>query len=112
MNTAPVLDRNRLLALTDGDGEFEHELLRTYRASARSALDRLGPALSAGELTRVVREAHLLKGASLNVGAMAIGACADAVEKAARAGDLALAREEARHLAAAEAALWAELDRL
>lgn len=112
MNHASVLDRNHLLEMTDGDKEFEHELLSTFRASAKGTLARLRVALSSGELTQVSREAHLLKGASLNVGATALGECAGAIEKAARAGDLASAREAARQLDAQETALWAELDRL
>jgi HPt (histidine-containing phosphotransfer) domain-containing protein len=112
MNNAAVLDRNHLLEVTDGDVEFEQELLSTFRASARVTLARLRAALETGELAQVIREAHLLKGASLNVGANAIGECAGAIEKAARAGDLASVRHEARQLDAHEAALWAELDRL
>jgi len=112
MNNVAVLDRNHLLQVTDGDVAFEQELLSTFRASAQSTLARLRVALSAGELTQVIREAHLLKGACLNVGATAIGDCAGAIEKAARAGDLAGARDDARQLDAQEAALWAELDRV
>lgn len=111
MNTAPVLDRNQLLEVTDGDAAFEQELLGAYRASATGTLGRLRTALVAGELTPVIREAHALKGASLNVGASALGECAGAIERAARAGDLTLARHEAREIDAHEAALWAELDR-
>lgn len=112
MNNAPVLDRNHLLEMTDGDGAFERELLNTYRASTKNTLDRLRTALSAGALAQVIRESHLLKGASLNIGAAAMGQCAGAIEKAARAGDLALARNEARQLDAQEAALWSEFERL
>lgn len=112
MNNAPVLDRNHLLEMTEGDAAFEQELLSTFRTSAKSALDRLRTALSIGELPQVVREAHLLKGASLNVGASALADCAGAIEKAGRAGDLAGALSAARQLDAREAALWAELDRL
>ena len=111
MNTAPVLDRKQLLEVTDGDAQFEQELLGTYRASATGTLGRLRTALAAGELTQVIREAHALKGASLNVGASALGECAGAIERAARAGNLTLARQEARELDGHEAALWAELDR-
>lgn len=111
MNFAPVLDRKQLREVTDGDVEFEQELLGAYRASATGTLGRLRTALAAGELKQVIREAHALKGASLNVGASALGECAGAIEKAARAGDLTLARHEARELDAHEAALWAEFDR-
>lgn len=111
MNKVPVLDRHHLLDLTDGDAEFERELIDTYRASATAILSRLRAGLSAGELTQVMREAHALKGASINIGAMAMGKCAGAIEAAARAGDLALVVRAVSRLDAEEAALWAELDR-
>jgi len=112
MNQAPVLDRQHLLDVTEGDGAFEQELLSTFRSSARSILARLRTALSAGELSQVIREAHALKGACLNVGATALGDCASAIEKAARGGDLTLVHDQARQLDAHEAALWAELGEL
>lgn len=111
MKNVPVLDRDHLLGVTEGDVVFEHELLSTYRASVENTLARLRAALSAYDVTRVTREAHALKGASLNVGASAMGQCAGAIEAAARAGDLALANRAAQELDAEEAALWAELDR-
>ncbi|MFC4308281.1 Hpt domain-containing protein [Steroidobacter flavus] len=112
MNQAAVLDRKHLLEMTDGDAEFERELISAYRDSAQGTLARLRTALSAGQLTQVIREAHFLKGASLNIGATAMARCAGAIEQAARAGDLTLAREQSEQLDAQEAALWAELDRL
>ena len=112
MKNVPVLDRDHLLEMTDGDVVFEHELLSTYRASVENTLARLRAAMAAGEVTQVMRQAHALKGASLNVGAQAMGECAAAIEAAARAGDLALAHRAARPLDAQETALWAELERM
>ncbi|HEY0683111.1 MAG TPA: Hpt domain-containing protein [Steroidobacter sp.] len=112
MKNAPVLDREHLFQLTEGDMEFEHELLATFRASVQLILPRLRAAVSSGDSTRIMREAHALKGASLNVGATAMGRCAGAIEEALRAGDMALAAESTRELDSEEAALWAELDRL
>jgi len=111
MKHVPALDREHLLDMTDGDVEFEHELLATYRASAQKILARLRAALAAGDLKQILREAHALKGASLNVGAAAMGQCAGAIEAAARRGDLALALDSALQLETEQAALWAELDR-
>lgn len=111
MNNVPVLDRNHLLELTEGDAEFEHELLGTFRASVVTILTRLKAGLSAGDLTKVMREAHALRGASLNIGATAMGQCAGAIEAAARGGDAALVDQAARPLDAELAALWAELER-
>ena len=112
LKNGPVLDREHLLELTEGDAEFEHELLATYRASARNILARLKSALDSGNSSQIMREAHALKGASLNVGASAMGKCAGAIEEAARAGDVTLATENARQLDTEAAALWAALDRL
>lgn len=112
MNDVPVLDHDHLLEMTGGDEIFEHELISAYRASVTSILDRLRAALSKGDMTLVMRQAHALKGASLNVGAMAMARCAGAMEEAARGRDLALADQAAQRLDAEHAALWAELDRM
>ena len=112
MNKVPVLDRDHLLEMTGGDDIFEHELMSAYRASAADIMDRLKAALSKADVTQVMREAHALKGASLNVGARAMAQCAGAIEDAARGGDLAQAEQAARPLDAEHAALWAELDRM
>lgn len=112
MNNAPLLDRNFLLEVTDGDVAFERELLGTYRASAENTLARLRAALTAAELSQITREAHALKGACLNVGATALAQVASGIENAARAGDLTLARQAAGQLDDQAAALWAELDRM
>jgi HPt (histidine-containing phosphotransfer) domain-containing protein len=112
MKNVPVLDRDHLLEMTDGDVEFEQELLSTYRGSVQNILQLLRAALSSANMTQILREAHALKGASLNVGATAMGQCAGAIETAARNEDLTRARQAARRLDAEEAALWAELDRL
>lgn len=112
MKPVPVFDRGRLLEMSGGDEIFEHELIGAYRASVTGILPRLTAGLRTGDVTRVMREAHALKGASLNVGAKAMGQCAEAIEMAARAGDLTLADQAARRLDAEHAALWAELDRM
>lgn len=111
MKTFPVLDRDHLLEMTEGDVVFEHELLSTYRVSVENILARLRIVLSTGDLAQVLREAHALRGASVNVGATAMGQCAGAIEAAARAGDLALVKQAALGLDAEAAALRAELDR-
>lgn len=112
MNKVPVLDRDHLLEMTGGDEIFEHELMSAYRASATSILERLRAAFSKGDVTQIMREAHALRGASLNVGARAMALCAGAIEDAARGGDLTQAEQAARPLDAEHAALWAELDRM
>jgi HPt (histidine-containing phosphotransfer) domain-containing protein len=107
-----VLDRKRLRDLTDGDAEFERELIDTYKDSARNILIQLRANLSAGNALGVAREAHALKGASLNVGASSMARCAAEIETAARAGDARRASEKLDDLRGEEQALWAELEQL
>jgi HPt (histidine-containing phosphotransfer) domain-containing protein len=112
MMKTPVLDRDQLLDVTGGDVEFERELLMTFRASAANILAQLQASLAAGHLTQIARDAHALRGASVNVGAKALGECAGEIEVAARVGDLARARNQLGQLQLAAVALWAELDRM
>lgn len=104
-----VLDRERLRELTDGDLEFEQELIETYKHSAQSILVQLRADLIDGDVGAIGRQAHALKGASVNIGADAISKCAAEIESAARAGDISAAREMLADLVAAEQALWKEL---
>lgn len=105
-----VFDRERLRTLTDGDAEFEQELIETYKDSAHSILVQLRAHLVDGDAGGIGRQAHALKGASVNIGADAISRCAAEIESAARAGDVGAAREMLDELVAAERALWQELE--
>ena len=104
-----MLDREHLRELTDGDAEFERELLGCYKNSARNILAELRANLSAGDPAGIAREAHALKGASLSVGAMSMAQCAAEIETAARAGDVRRASEK---LDDEERALWVVLEQL
>ena len=102
-----MLDREHLRELTDGDAEFERELLGCYKDSARNILADLRASLSAGDPAGIAREAHALKGASLSIGATSMAQCAAEIEIAARAGD---ARRASEKLDDEERALWMALD--
>jgi HPt (histidine-containing phosphotransfer) domain-containing protein len=106
---AIVLDRLRLRELTDGDAEFERELLETFADSARSLLADLRASLMARNAAAVATDAHALKGVCLNIGAISMARCAAELEEAARAGVADPADVALEQLRSEERALWAEL---
>jgi len=108
---AVVLDRLRLQDLTDGDAEFERELLEAFVASARVLMAELRAGLMARNAAAVAKEAHALKGVSLNVGATSLAKFAAEIDMAARAGRVDPIDVTLEQLRSEEAALWAELAR-
>jgi signal transduction histidine kinase/HPt (histidine-containing phosphotransfer) domain-containing protein/AmiR/NasT family two-component response regulator len=103
----PGLDMEKALERFSGDGEVYREVLKSYVKNSPAFLDKLRE--SAGGETEAYRIAvHGLKGASRSIGAEALGARAEALERAARKGDLEYIRrssggfiEEAEGLLAA-----------
>lgn len=106
---AIVLDRRRLRDLTEGNEEFERELLETFAASARSLLADLRASLVARHAAGVARDAHALKGVCLNVGAISMAKCSGELEVAARGGTVDPIEVVLEQLRSEEQALWAEL---
>jgi HPt (histidine-containing phosphotransfer) domain-containing protein len=78
-------DREKLVELFGDDphtlGEVEREFLDTARGAEREIL-------GTDDLAAIARVAHRLKGASGMIGAAALCRMADALERAAKAGDL------------------------
>lgn len=107
--SAVVLDRQRLRDLTDGDAEFERELLETFLVSVRGLLGDLRAALMARNPVSVAKEAHTLKGVCLNVGATSLANCAAELETAARAGRVDPIDVTLEQLRSEERALWTEV---
>lgn len=106
---AVVLDRQRLRDLTDGDAEFERELLETFVASVRVLLGDLRASLMARDPASVAKAAHALKGVSLNVGATSMAKCAAELETSARVSKVDPIDVTLEQLRNEEQALWAEL---
>lgn len=104
-----VLDRQRLRNLTDGDAEFERELIETFVASARELLASLRSGLMARNAAAVAKDSHALKGMSLNVGATSMAKWAAGLEMAARAGKIEALDLVLEQLRSEEHALWTEL---
>ncbi len=88
----PTIDLLALGEVTDGDADFERELMEVFVASGDTALAALIECLGAADLAAVRRHAHALKGASANLRARPLAARAQALETAATAGDLGLCR--------------------
>ncbi|KAF0099410.1 MAG: hypothetical protein FD144_3749 [Rhodospirillaceae bacterium] len=81
----PAYDRARLVELFGDDEATLAEIEREFLETARSVLTEIR---AAEDLETIARAAHRLKGASGMIGAAALGRIADAVERAALAGDL------------------------
>lgn len=105
---SPAYDRDRLVDLFGDDAATLAEIEREFGDLARSAHREIR---DTDDCAAIARAAHRLKGAAGAIGAMALGAIADAVERAAKRRDLpgvrgfddALAQEVARVVAQAEA---------
>lgn len=79
--TGPAIDLGRLLGVVEGDGAFLVELLEAYLESAEGLVAGLRAALAADDDEERARNAHQLKGASLNVGAGILAALAGDLEQ-------------------------------
>ena len=63
-----AVDFTRIQETSDGDTEFERELLGVFIEDCEERLQRLEAAIAAGRLDEIKREAHTIKGAAANVG--------------------------------------------
>jgi HPt (histidine-containing phosphotransfer) domain-containing protein len=83
--SAPAYDRDRLVELfgnnPDALAEVEREFLDTARVAEKEIVNTT-------DVGTIARAAHRLKGASGMIGAAALHSIAEAVERAAKAGDL------------------------
>jgi CheY-like chemotaxis protein len=84
----PVFDRAGLLERLAGEEELIEQLLQGYLASVASHLDQLSAALFASDVQKVLLRAHVIKGASVNIGALQVNQAASQLEILARAGRL------------------------
>lgn len=78
-------DRRKLVELFGDDAATLAEVEREFLDTARVARQEIA---GSDDFTVIARAAHRLKGASGMIGATALRGIAEAVEKAAKAGDL------------------------
>ena len=98
--------------LSNGDRALELRLLGLFRQHRDDDVARLADAVEAGDPERVVQAAHRIKGATATLGAMEACAIAGAIEGAARAADVAAARELLPRLAAELARVEEQIARI
>ncbi|HEX2066976.1 MAG TPA: Hpt domain-containing protein [Candidatus Thermoplasmatota archaeon] len=106
------VDEATLRALLDdlgGDAEVVKELVQSYLEEAPRLLAEARVALAAGDAAALQRAAHTLKSTSATFGALELAESSQAIEQAARAGEVpaaaALAALEAQFQAAKAALL-------
>jgi histidine phosphotransfer protein HptB len=88
-----LIDWRSLQQLSDGDRQFERELLSLFVSDTRSQLSQLSDAVMAHDAQRVAKLAHYLKGSCGNVGVIALHACAAKLEAEARRGELSSSQQ-------------------
>lgn len=75
------IDLKQLNQISDGDIEFEIEVLRVYIEDVVERIDKIRKEITTNDRSQIMREAHHIKGASSNVGAWQIQALAMQIEK-------------------------------
>lgn len=91
-------DWQQLSQLAGEDSEFEAELLNIFLQDAQDSLQKLERAIASKSLQAVEEAAHSLRGASANVGAIALATVALQLEQTAHEGDITNARSLLRQL--------------
>lgn len=83
------IDWKQLHALSDGNEEFEVELLNIFFVETKTQLQVLSLAIHESDLPTIEHLAHKLKGSSGNVGFLDLYQHASLLERQARSGHLA-----------------------
>ncbi len=82
------IDWERLHQLSNYSAEFEWELLQVFADDSCAYLAHLKQAIALKDYSQIEQDAHHIKGASANVGAMSMQTAAAALEQQARAKHL------------------------
>jgi CheY-like chemotaxis protein len=87
-----IFDKKILLSRLDGDEEIFREIVQAFLEDAPLQMEKLKQALQEGNVVVVERQAHLLKGAAMNMGGKELQTVAWEMEVVAKDGDLSRAR--------------------
>jgi HPt (histidine-containing phosphotransfer) domain-containing protein len=90
----PVFDHANLLERMMGDGQLSRAIVLRYLETTPTRLSNFKAALEAGDSAEAARLAHLLFGASSNVGAARFGGILKRMEGASKAGELETVKAE------------------
>ncbi len=83
-----IIDLGRIQETSDGDVEFEQELIEMYLEDAEEHCSAIIENHSAGDSQAIRQAAHTLKGSSANIGASHIMKVAYDIEVSATRGEL------------------------
>jgi len=83
-NQEQLIDWHRLQEISDGDVEFQREILTVFVEDGRTTLAKLRQAIENGDIQEVKNLAHALKGASGNTGIPPIQETAASLERLVR----------------------------
>ncbi len=75
------IDWKYLQQISEGNAEFELEILRIFVEDAQARIENMKIAIATQDLKQVKQEAHQLKGASANVGAKSMQLAAEKIEQ-------------------------------
>ncbi|HEX4075371.1 MAG TPA: Hpt domain-containing protein, partial [Candidatus Acidoferrales bacterium] len=89
----PVFDLNGALDRVEGDRELLEEIIHIFTGEYAANMDAIRDAFSARDARLLERLAHTIKGATANLGAVALSQAAFQLEKLAASGDLSNAAE-------------------
>ncbi len=106
------VDKERALGRFDGDEKVLLDVLRSYAAGTRALLINLHDYLASGKLQDYAIAVHGIKGSSYAICAQDVGALAESLEMAAKAGDLGKVSGGHPALETAAGALLDDLDRV
>jgi HPt (histidine-containing phosphotransfer) domain-containing protein len=88
-----LFDFDHLQKMSAGDKAFEADLIETYFEDVVSRFQNLETSIEESESSKVVSEAHTIKGASYSVGAKKVGDEAYGIELSGKLNDLKSALE-------------------
>ena len=77
----PPIDLEQLNQISEGDIEFEIEILQVYVEDTLPRIDEIRKAIAISDRAQIMRETHHIKGASSNVGAIQILVLVNKIEK-------------------------------
>ncbi len=112
---AAAADSNRLdmaaaLERVEGDRDLLEELVRLFMDQCPINMKEIREAVAAGDANVLLRLAHTLKGAAMNLGALKVSEAAQSLEDQARTGDLGSAASLFENLAKEIELLLPELE--
>ncbi len=88
---AEVFQLSRLLGSCDGDAELAGDVVADFLDTAPPLLARLAQAVADGDAIHTRLEAHSLKGSAQTLGTEALASASQALEEAAKHGELSQA---------------------